>query len=224
MVAPVAPARLMAIICFVSALVLFFSWRQSQPQTFASPWSSNSLPVLAGDAGGLNLGGGLMEGGGGLVFNARPAGQSVPLTTQGDVGFNVLAALNASGGALRDVTIAPGATWSFNATVGNPGGIEILTVGGIAGGGWCDLAARYVQAVRPLLPGEAIRFPHHGIALADVAWEDAVSIWNIGGQAGTQGGAQDLEITNTLPHPLRLQALPTPDGSAVMVLATILDS
>jgi hypothetical protein len=146
-------------------------------------------------------------------------GESVLLALSGDLGFNVLAALNASNGALRDVMIAPGATWSFNATVGNPAGLDLRVVGGVLGGGWCDLAARYVQAVRPLLPREAIRFPHHGITLADVAWEDAVSIWNINGQAGSQNGAQDLEITNTLPRPLRLQALLTPDGAAVVVRA-----
>jgi hypothetical protein len=221
MLAPALSARWMTIICALSALVLFVSWNNGQSQTATTLWGMSTASASAGDQGGLNMGG--LNLGGGLVFNAQAAGKSVPLTTQGDVGFNVLAALDASGGALRDVTIAPGATWSFNATVGNPAGIEIRTVGGVPGGGWCDLAARYVQAVRPLLPSEAIRFPHHGIALADVAWEDAVSIWNIGGQAGSQNGAQDLELTNTLSHPIRLQVLPTPDGAAIMVLATVLD-
>jgi len=135
-----------------------------------------------------------------------------------------LAALNASEGALRDVTIAPGATWSFNAAVGNPAGVEIRTVGGVPGGGWCDLASRYVQALRPLLPTDAFRFARHhvflsGIALYDVANDDAVSIWNIGGQAGSGGGAQDLEIFNTLDRPLRLQVASVADGTSVVVRA-----
>src|SRR5436309_122046 len=47
--------------------------------------------------------------------NAAPGivRSSVPLGMAGDVGFNVRAALDANGGALRHVTIQPGATWSF---------------------------------------------------------------------------------------------------------------
>ena len=223
--------RQLALICVISVIVLFFALRPGDQQSYSGSWVFKSPASAQSDAGGLNMGGLNLAGlnpAGGLTINAQAAGKSVPITTQGDVGFNVLAALDASGGALRDVTIAPGATWSFNATVGNPAGVEIRTVGGVPGGGWCDLAARYVQAVRPLLSANSIKFVNHvdsnGISLADVSYEDAVSIWNIGGQAGSQGGAQDLEITNTLPHAIHLQALPTPDGSAVMVLATILDS
>src|SRR4029453_18686665 len=127
----------------------------------------------------------------------------------GDVAFNVAAALNANNGALRSVTIRPGETWSFNAAVGSPAQIAVRTIAGVPGGGWCDLASRYVQAVRPLLPPEAVHFVNHvttsGIRLADVADEDAVSIWNIDGQAGSSGQSQDLEITNSLPAPLHLQ-------------------
>ncbi|HMP39440.1 MAG TPA: hypothetical protein PKA05_03585, partial [Roseiflexaceae bacterium] len=96
------------------------------------------------------------------------------------------------------------------AAVGNPAGMQLRTVGGIYGGGWCDLASRYVQAVRPILPDTAVQFPNHvvsaGIRLADVADADAVAIWNIDGQAGSFGGRQDLLITNTTPHPIRLVA------------------
>lgn len=160
-----------------------------------------------------------------LVATFGPMGASVPLRLGGELAFNVNAALNAGNGALRDVTIAPGATWSFNATVGDPGQVVVHSIGGVPGGGWCDLAARYVQAVRPLLPSEAIRFVNHvttsGIALAEVANEDAVSIWNIDGKAGSEGSRQDLEITNTLKHPLHFQVVEEPDGSQLVVQATV---
>lgn len=160
-----------------------------------------------------------------LVASFGPTGASVPLRLGGELAFNVNAALNASNGALRDVTIVPGATWSFNATVGDPSQVVVHSIGGVPGGGWCDLAARYVQAVRPLLPSQAVRFVNHvttsGIALADVANEDAVSIWNIDGQPGSSGSRQDLEITNTLAHPLHFQVIQQPDGSQLVVQATV---
>ena len=162
----------------------------------------------------------------GLVASLGPSGTSVPLSLAGPVGLNISAALDASSGALRDVMIAPGATWSFNAAVGDPGKVVVQTVGGVPGGGWCDLAARYVQAVRPLLAPDAIRFVNHvttsGISLANVSTEDAVSIWNIDGQAGSSGSRQDLEITNTLAHPLHLQVNEQPDGSQLIVQATMM--
>ena len=151
---------------------------------------------------------------------ARAGTTSVPLSLAGDVGFNVLSALGAQGGALRSVEIRPGETWSFNATVGSPAYVEIRTVGGVAGGGWCDLASRYVQAVRPLLPPEAVRFVNHvttsGIRIADVADDDAVSIWNVNGQAGSAGQSQDLEITNTLNVPLHFQVIDQGDQQIVV--------
>jgi len=58
---------------------------------------------------------------------------------------------------------------------------------------------------------EAVQFVNHvttaGIRLADVADDDAVSIWNIDGQAGSAGQSQDLQITNTLSAPLYLQVV-----------------
>jgi hypothetical protein len=153
------------------------------------------------------------------------AGEGVALSLAGDVGFNVAAALGARGGALRDVVIRPGETWSFNATVGDPAGMSLRTVAGIYGGGWCDLASRYVQAVRPILPEAAVRFPNHvataGIRLSDVADSDAVAIWNIDGQPGSFGGRQDLEITNTTTHTIRLVA--ASDGGVVRVRAYVID-
>ena len=155
---------------------------------------------------------------------AQAGTSSVPLSIAGDVGFNVLSALGARDGALRSVTIRPGETWSFNATIGSPANVDVRTIGGVPGGGWCDLASRYVQAVRPLLPREAVQFVNHvttaGIRIADVADDDAVSIWNIDGQAGSAGQSQDLEITNTLNAPLKLQVVDQPDQQ-IVVLAMV---
>jgi hypothetical protein len=159
----------------------------------------------------------------GVAQVAQTDTSSVPLSIAGDVGFNVLSALRAHGGALRSVTIRPGETWSFNATIGSPANIDVRTIGGVPGGGWCDLASRYVQAVRPLLPREAVQFVNHvttaGIRIADVADDDAVSIWNIDGHAGSAGQSQDLQITNTLNAPLKLQVVEQPDQQIVVQAA-----
>jgi hypothetical protein len=155
------------------------------------------------------------------------AGRSAPLALDGAVGINVRLALDANGGALREVTIRPGDTWSFNAAIGDPRTIPVRTVAGVPGGGWCDLASRYVQALRPVLPPEAFAFPNHvrtaGVGLVHVADEDAVAIWNIDGQPGSFGGRQDLEVTNLRPYPVRLRVRPhvLPDGRAAIVVEAL---
>jgi hypothetical protein len=199
-------------IAVTSVLVLFMLGSQPAAPVL-SAWSPNR-PGVVGQAVAQQASAGAVP--------ALPAGAtlSVPLSMAGDVGFNVLAALDARSGALRSVTIQPGETWSFNATVGDPSGIPIRTVGGVPGGGWCDLASRYVQAVRPILPRSAVSFVNHvttsGIRIADIADDDAVSIWNIDGQPGSSGQRQDLEITNTLGAPLHLQVAVGPDGQLVV--------
>jgi hypothetical protein len=146
--------------------------------------------------------------------------RSVPISVDRSTafGWNVAQALDANGRALRDVVIQPGQTWSFNASVGNPT-MDLESVAGVPGGGWCDLASRYVQAARPLLPTDAFTFINHvdntGWPLADVAYADSVVIWNIGGVAGFEGGRQDLLITNTLNQPIRLRAVES--GSVVTI-------
>jgi hypothetical protein len=204
--------------CLLSAAVLLFSSR-SASATRISPWglsaqASASLSDPAPPA---------------IYGKARPVASStvpsrvsssVPLGMAGDVGFNIRAALDANSGALRSVTIRPGETWSFNAAVGNPARVEVRTVGGIPGGGWCDLASRYVQAVRSILPASAIHFPNHvastGIGLSDVDDADTVAIWNIDGQPGSTGGRGDLEITNTLAAPLSFQVVEFASGQLVV--------
>lgn len=150
-------------------------------------------------------------------------GESAPLSLQGDAGYNIRAALEANGGALRRVIIHPGETWSFNASVGAPARVPVRVVAGIPGGGWCDLASRYVQALRPALPPAAFAFPNHvqtaGIGLLNVAAEDAVAIWNIDGQAGSFGGRQDLQITNTRAATLQLLVVEGPAPDQIIIRA-----
>lgn len=152
-----------------------------------------------------------------------PVGVSVPLSLAGDMGFNVRAALDANGGALRQVVIPPGAAWSFNAALGDPRRIPLRVVGGVLGGGWCDLASRYVQAARPILPPEAFAFTPHrqatGYGLADVADADAVAIWSIDGQPGSFGGRRDLQITNVRDRPLVFRVIP--DGDRIIIQAAL---
>lgn len=93
---------------------------------------------------------------------------------------------------LEHVTLVPGETWSFNATVGHPDMYPLITAGGVYGGGWCDLASRYAELARVL--GLSREFPLHSTPLLEVERQDNVSIWNMDGSATQE---QDLRITNT---------------------------
>ena len=209
-------AQLLISVCIASVFVLFMLSGQSASPALISAW----LPRQSAAAGSVLAAPQVIAG---VAQIVQADTSSVPLSIAGDVGFNVLSALGARGGALRSVTIRPGETWSFNATIGSPANVDVRTIGGVPGGGWCDLASRYVQAVRPLLPREAVQFVNHvttaGIRIADVADDDAVSIWNINGQAGSAGQSQDLEITNTLNTPLKLQVVDQPDQQIVVQAA-----
>jgi hypothetical protein len=205
-------AQLLIGVFLGSVLVLFMLGGQSASPALISTWRMPSQPATVDSV--------VAAAPQAITGLARADTSSVPLSLAGDVGFNVLSALGARGGALRSVTIRPGETWSFNATIGSPALVEVRTISGVPGGGWCDLASRYVQAVRPLLPREAVKFVNHvttaGIRIADVADDDAVSIWNIDGQTGSSGMSQDLEITNTLKAPLHLQVVEQPDQRIVV--------
>lgn len=154
------------------------------------------------------------------------ASQSSPLTLDGDIGYNVRMALDANGGALRRIVLLPGTSWSFNASVGDPRSLRLRVVGGVYGGGWCDLASRYVQALRPLLPPHAFTYVNHvastGVRLANVADADAVAIWNIDGQPGTWGGRLDLVIANPLDVPIMLEAIEHERPRTVVIHAYLL--
>jgi len=146
--------------------------------------------------------------------------RSVPISVgDSDFGFNIRNALDASGGALRSVTIAPGETWSFNGSLGPVEYIPMRTVGGVPGGGWCDLASRYVQAARPIVGDGGLRFDNHiaqtGVGLTDVDPQDAVDIWT-DGTPGFQDGKHDLWITNTTDRPIYFQA--QQDGDQIVII------
>ena len=214
-------AQLMISVFVVSMAVLIMLGGQSASPALISTWLPGQPYVADTALAAVNFA--PPQAIAAVAQVAQPETSSVPLTIAGDVGFNVLSALGASNGALRSVTIRPGETWSFNATIGSPANVAVRTVGGVPGGGWCDLASRYVQAVRPLLPPDAVQFVNHvttaGIRIADVADDDAVSIWNIDGQAGSVGQSQDLQITNTLSAPLHLQVVDQPDRQIVVQAA-----
>lgn len=125
----------------------------------------------------------------------------------------MLAALRARRNALTFVVIPPGEQWSFNAAIGDPRTLRLNDVNGVIGGGWCDLASRYVQAVRPLLANDDVRFVNHvasnGVAIKGVEPQDAASIWNIDGRPGFDDGRKDVIIAN--------------HGTDTIILTTVID-
>jgi hypothetical protein len=220
MLQPLASPRIAIIVLILSITVLYLDYRYAPSSSvFDRPLQQNGIfdPAWLQTTGAPPA---LAH-----VSSSRFVllGESAPLSLAGDVGHNVRAALDASNGALRDITIRPGETWSFNASVGSPAHIRVRVVAGVPGGGWCDLASRYVQALRPVLPSEAFAFPNHvrtaGIGLLNVADEDAVAIWNIDGQPGSLGGRQDLQITNTTDSTLRLVVVEGPSADQIVVRA-----
>lgn len=141
--------------------------------------------------------------------NAIEAGTSA-------VGINVRAALNARGGALRAFTIRPGETWSFNATIGDPGALQLATIIH-PGDGWCNLAARYAQVAR--LTGLIPRFQDHGVGDLGGGPENSVAIWDVDGIPGTIDGRQDLELTNNLQVPISFNIVD--QGDTISVIAEV---
>lgn len=139
---------------------------------------------------------------------------SNPIAAGSDAfGINIRAALNANNGALRHVTINPGATWSFNASVGNPNLLVLATIVH-AGDGWCNLAARYAQVGRQagLLP----RFQDHEVGDLGGGPENSVAIWNVEGLPGTIDGRQDLELTNPTNQRIVLDAIENNDTVTIV--------
>ncbi len=137
--------------------------------------------------------------------------------TNDDCGWNLVAALNANGGALQRVTIAPGDVFSFNAAMGDPSVIEYRSCAGIPGGNWCNLAARYAQAARAI--GLTPVFQDHGVGDLGAGTENSVAIWNVGGLAGFENGSQDLLIQNTLNQLVTFRA--HPQGDSIVVVGSV---
>ena len=152
------------------------------------------------------------------IEHVASTAQSNPIAMGDDpCGINVRVALDARNGALRDVQIAPGETFSFNATMGNPGEIPYQWCAGVPGGHWCNLAARYAQVTRAL--GLEPLFEDHREGDLGGGPENSVAIWNIGGEAGSGDGRQDLEVVNTTPHMLHYMV--EESGGSVTILGTL---
>jgi len=132
-------------------------------------------------------------------------GESSPLTLAGDSGANIDAALKANHGALQRVVILPGAIWSFNAAIGDPRVLNLREVNGVIGGGWCNLATRYVEAAQPFTPLVALRFVRH-TPIAP-SRRNLVAIWNVDGIPGFADGRRDLEIENRTVDALRFEVV-----------------
>jgi len=141
----------------------------------------------------------------------------LPLQEGSGILHNVVTVLNANGGALRSVELSPGERWSFNQTVGNPDLLDYVYVGNVYGGGVCDLASRYVVALRPLLSPGSFSFTRHrdatGEDLIGVSPNDAVSIWSVNGGPKER----DLVITNTSGRTIVISTLLTERGVTVRV-------
>jgi transcriptional regulator with XRE-family HTH domain len=146
---------------------------------------------------------------------------TVFMSLGGDGSFrqNVVAALEANNGVLQHVVIPPDGIWSFNRSVGDPDLLQLDSVYGVYGGGWCDLASRYTMVLRPFLPPESFAFIRHidstGYGLEGVSDDDAVVIWNSNGG----DGEQDLRIHNTSGRTISIRATLTADG--VQLQATL---
>lgn len=131
-----------------------------------------------------------------------------------DCGWNVAVALDANSAALQRVTLQPGQTFSFNATMGNPELLDYRSCSGVPGGNWCNLAARYAQVARA--KGLPLQFLHHNVDLG-AGIENDVLIWNIDGQPGFDEGRQDLLITNTTNNVVMLQTQQQDNAVVVIV-------
>jgi len=136
----------------------------------------------------------------------------MPLPADGPFHQNVVVALEANNGALQHVVIPPNGIWSFNRTIGDPDLLQLDSIYGVYGGGWCDLASRYTMVLRPLLPPESFQFIRHidstGFGLEGVPDDDGVVIWNSNGG----GDEQDLRIHNTSGRTIRIDVTLIADG------------
>jgi transcriptional regulator with XRE-family HTH domain len=139
-------------------------------------------------------------------------GVFMPLPPDGPIYHNVVVALEANNGALQHVVIPPDGVWSFNRSIGDPALLQLESVYGVYGGGWCDLASRYTTVLRPFLPPESFDFIRHidstGYGLEGIPDEDAVVIWN------SNGGddEQDLRIHNTSGRTITMHVTLVADG------------
>ena len=164
-----------------------------------------------------------------IILTGDAQALSAPITEDISDGFglNVKAALDANNNALRSIVIKDGEQWSFNKTVGNPDALSLATVSGVYGGGWCDLACRYVQVLHGLglqvthssdtsING-VVFLQHGGIALNNCTVEESPYIWSKGDDAGFDNGRQDLIVNNGTGKTIHLSVVDNGDKTATIV-------
>jgi hypothetical protein len=172
-------------------------------KTLIRSWRSTNK-IIANDGGTVLQ---AVENGIKVPFgNAQAVSAPITTNTADSFGLNVKAALDANNGALRNVVINDGERWSFNKSIGNPDQLKLLWVSGVYGGGWCDLACRYVQALKGLGlrithgadmdSNDIVFLQHGGIALNNCTVAESPYIWSKGAQAGFDSGRQDLIVNN----------------------------
>lgn len=153
---------------------------------------------------------------------------SAPITenTNDGFGLNVRMALDANNNALRNITIKDGEQWSFNETIGNPDNLKLVTVSNVYGGGWCDLACRYIQVFKGLglqlthgtdiNANDIVFLQHGGISLNNCSFDESPFIWS-SGQKGFGNGMQDLIINNRTGKTIKIAVVDNEDKTATIV-------
>jgi hypothetical protein len=148
--------------------------------------------------------------------NAKAVSAPITINSNDPFGYNVKSALDMQKGALRHVVIESGDTWSFNEALGKPKYFPALkSVAGIEGGGWCDLACRYIQVAKGL-GLHTVYLQHGGIALNSCSVEDSPYIWTVDGIRGLEKGRQDLLITNNTVYTAMIEVIEK-DNAAIII-------
>lgn len=158
--------------------------------------------------------------------NAQAISAPITENTSDGFGLNVRSALDANNSALRNIIIKDGEQWSFNEAIGNPNDLKLATVSGVYGGGWCDLACRYVQVFKGLglhlthgtdIHSDDIVFLQHGgISLNSCGFDESPFIWSAG-QKGFDNGMQDLIINNRTGKTIKIAVVDNDDTTATIV-------
>lgn len=158
--------------------------------------------------------------------NAQAVSAPITVNVNDSFGLNVKTALDANNSALRNVLIKDGERWSFNQTIGDPNELHLANVSGVYGGGWCDLACRYVQVFKGLGlhishsadmdSNDVVFLQHGGIALNNCTVDESPYIWSNGADIGFNDGRQDLIINNRTGKTIHIIVVNNDDGTATI--------
>ena len=100
----------------------------------------------------------------------------------------------------RHISIAPGQSWSFGQTIGNPLDYPYQVCAGVPGGNWCNFAAMFARVGKDM--GLDVNFQDHGVGDLGQGADVSVAIWNSDGV-----WSQDLILTNTSNRAVSLELL-----------------